>query len=209
MTEQIINIPLESVTLEGALSIPEGATGIIVFSHGSGSSRHSPRNKMVAQVLQQGRLATLLIDLLTEKEDEDYEMRFDIDLLHRRLEGVRQWVRNQPQLKDLKVGYFGGSTGSSAALRAAAHLGDELQAVVSRGGRTDLSDDVMNQIVAPTLFMVGGNDEPVLTLNKQSFELLKCEKDFKIIEGATHLFAEPGALDEVARLALAWFKKYL
>jgi pimeloyl-ACP methyl ester carboxylesterase len=207
--EQLVHIKADSLELEGVLVIPPKPQGIVVFVHGSGSSRHSPRNKFVAQVLQKEGFATLLFDLLTEKEDENYETRFDIDLLTRRLMAATKWVRAQPHLKILKIDYFGASTGAAAALFAAADLGNEICAIVSRGGRPDLALQVLGKVKAPTLLIVGGRDEQVIELNGKALKELKRDKKLEIIPGATHLFEEPGALEKVARLAVNWFKKYL
>ncbi len=206
--EHPVHIPADSVTLEGALAIPAGAHGVVLFAHGSGSSRHSPRNNFVAQVLRTAGLGTLLIDLLTREEDTTYETRFDIDLLTRRLEAATQWLVEQPQTRTLGVGYFGASTGAAAALQAAAP-GSAIGAVVSRGGRPDLAWSALDRVQAPTLLIVGGRDDLVIELNQRAYEQLKAEKQLVIIPGATHLFEEPGALQEVARLASEWFKRYL
>jgi len=204
-----VNIPVGGVSLEGELIVPFGAEAAVVFVHGSGSSRHSSRNKFVAGILRQAGLATLLFDLLTEKEDEVYETRFDIALLTERLLAVTTWLREQPLTGGVAVGYFGASTGAAAALRAAALLGDEVKAVVSRGGRPDLAEPELDRVAAPTLLIVGGADDVVIELNEAAFIRLKCRKRTVIVPGATHLFEEAGALEEVARLAAEWFKKYL
>lgn len=207
--EKLIHVPEGKVTLEGMLKVPTGARGLVLFAHGSGSSRFSPRNNFVADGLNAGRLATLLIDLLSREEDEIYQTRFDIDLLVKRLTGVVQWLKKQPETKDLAIGLFGSSTGAAAALRVAASLGKDIHAVVSRGGRPDLAMSVLDQVVAPTLFVVGGNDFGVIELNQEAYDRLDCPKRFAIVPGATHLFEEPGCLDEVARLAKEWFKNHL
>ena len=207
--EHLIYVPVDSAVLEGALAIPPRAQGMVLFAHGSGSSRHSPRNNFVAKVLRSGNLGTLLIDLLTEKEDATYQTRFDIELLTRRLVAATQWLMEQPQSKDLGIGYFGASTGAAAALRAAAHLGPVIGAVVSRGGRPDLTGPILDRVRTPTLLIVGGNDPIVIELNQQAFAELNAEKELVIIPGATHLFEEPGALEEVARLAAQWFQGHL
>lgn len=194
--------------LEGLLSLPEKARGIVLFAHGSGSGRLSPRNNFVADVLNQASHATLLIDLLTQKEDETYETRFDIDLLTERLGIVVEWLKNQPETKALSIGLFGASTGAAAALKLAALLKKEIKAVVSRGGRPDLANEVLDQVIAPTLIIVGGNDFGVIELNQEAYEKLTCEKAFKIIPHATHLFEEPGTLDVVAEEATAWFSDH-
>lgn len=208
--EKIVQIPADSIALEGALVIPEHAEGVVAFAHGSGSSRLSPRNTFVAQQLNKSGIGTLLIDLLTEEEDERYETRFDIDLLADRLVQVTHWLQSQPDTRQLLPGYFGASTGAAAALRAAAALPEgSIKAIVSRGGRPDLAGGALTQIQSPTLLIVGGNDDIVLQLNRAAFASLLCEKDLAIVPGATHLFEEPGTLEEVAQLATTWFKKYL
>ncbi|HEY5649080.1 MAG TPA: alpha/beta hydrolase [Nitrospiria bacterium] len=207
--EELVHIPAKGATLEGMLSIPEGAEGLVLFAHGSGSSRHSPRNNFVAKALNDRRIGTLLFDLLTEAEDITYQTRFDISLLTERLISSTQLLSRQPRTGILRVGYFGSSTGAAAALDAAAVLGTLIGAIVSRGGRPDLAGGVVKQVGAPTLFIVGGADEPVLTLNREVHELLRCEKKLAVIPGATHLFPEAGALEEVARLAADWFAGHL
>jgi putative phosphoribosyl transferase len=201
------------VTLEGNLVIPEGAKGMVLFAHGSGSSRHSPRNRYVAHLLNQARLATLLVDLLTADEAaaerRTGHLRFDIGLLAERLVEATDWLNHQPDTRDLPVGYFGASTGAAAALVAAAARSELVGAVVSRGGRPDLAGPALPLVRAPTLLIVGGNDVPVIELNRQALARLHTEKELVIIPGATHLFEEPGALDEVARLARQWFERYL
>lgn len=204
-----LNIPLSSVTLKGDLVIPENATGIVVFSHGSGSSRFSSRNRMVAELIQKQNIATFMFDLLTEEEDHITENRFNIDLLANRLIETTQWLIENKDTKSLLVGYFGASTGAASALRAAAHFGKTIKAVVSRGGRPDLTIADLPLVTAPTLLIVGGLDVPVITMNKMAYDQLESIKDMKIIEGATHLFEEPGKLLEVADLAIDWYKKYL
>lgn len=214
-TERQVSIAVDQVTLEGTLCLPKDASGIVLFAHGSGSSRHSPRNRSVAGVLQSHGIATLLFDLLTrEEESEDQwtgKLRFDIPLLAERLVGATQYVKRSPELKRLAVGYFGASTGAGAALVAAAELPDLVSAVVSRGGRPDLAGHALPSVRAPTLLIVGGNDEPVIELNRQALaKLLTCrEKQLVIVAGATHLFEEAGTLEEVSRLAAEWFTKYL
>ena len=204
-----MTIPLEEVTLKGDLYIPEGARGMVVFSHGSGSSRLSTRNRFVAQFLQQKGLATLLFDLLTPKEDLDYQKRFDIELLTNRLVEVTQWVLDNAQTRHLSMGYFGASTGAASALRASAILGSTISAVVSRGGRPDLALDQLDRVQSPTLLIVGGRDHQVIELNRKAYAKLSCEKDMIIIPGASHLFEEPGKLDEVAAISSEWFKDWL
>lgn len=205
-----IEIPVSDARLKGDLTMPEKARGLVIFSHGSGSSRKSPRNRFVAEQLQERGLATLLLDLLTEREDEVYETRFDIDLLSRRLEEVAQWALKDPGTKGLPVGLFGASTGAASALRVAAELGDAIRAVVSRGGRPDLTGSrALSKVTAPTLFLVGGMDYGVIELNQAAFAELQCIKQLKIVRGATHLFEEEGKLEEVAVLAGMWLEKYL
>ena len=206
--ETIVHVQVNEVSLEGALAIPEAAHGVVLFAHGSGSSRHSPRNNFVAERLRQAGLGTLLIDLLTEGEDVTWRARFDIDLLTDRLAATTRWLQRHPAARDLDIGYFGASTGAAAALQAAAELGDGSGAVVSRGGRPDLARE-LNRVVAPTLLIVGGDDEPVIALNQQAYAQLTCAKDLVIVSGATHLFEEPGALEEVARVAADWFTRHL
>jgi dienelactone hydrolase len=208
-SDQLVYIPVDSIKLEGTLGLPAKAQGVVLFAHGSGSSRHSPRNNFVAKVLRSGNLGTLLIDLLTEEEDETYQTRFDLELLTRRLAGATKWLMQQPQTKGLGIGYFGASTGSAAALEAAASLGQAIAAVVSRGGRPDLALSSLARVQAPTLLIVGGLDHVVIQLNQKAYDQLKAEKQLVIIPGATHLFEEPGTLEEVARLAAQWFKRYL
>ncbi len=207
-----VSIPSAKVQLEGNLTIPANAIGIALFAHGSGSSRHSPRNKFVAQTLQQSGIGTLLFDLLTEQEEyeERYtrHLRFDIDLLARRLVDATRWIKTQEEARSLPLGYFGSSTGAAAALVAAAKLGDQVVAVVSRGGRPDLAGASLAKVRAATLLIVGGRDYEVVKLNWDAYKLLSCEKEVKIVDRATHLFEEPGALEEVARLAADWFKKH-
>ncbi|WP_089693959.1 dienelactone hydrolase family protein [Halogranum gelatinilyticum] len=205
----IVDIALDDVTLEGALSVPEGAPGIVVFSHGSGSSRHSPRNNFVAEVARRHGLGTLLFDLLTEEEDENYETRFDIDLLTQRLVDVTAWVAEGDETADLTVGYFGSSTGAASALRAAAALGDQVGAIVSRGGRVDLASEQLPDVTAPTLFLVGERDEQVLALNEAAFTKLTCTKELEVVPGAGHLFEERGTLEAVAEHAAEWFAEHL
>ncbi len=198
-------IPLVSVDLVGDLVVPEDPIGLVAFAHGSGSSRSSPRNRAVAQTLNRARLATLLFDLLTLDEEADRTLVFDIELLARRLVEATRWLRRQPPVRELRIGYFGASTGAAAALLAAAELGDLVGAVVSRGGRPDLVGRGLGAVRAPTLLIVGGQDLQVVELNRRAQALLTCESALEIVPGATHLFEEPGALDAVARVAEAWF----
>lgn len=201
------------VMLDGDVSIPHGAHGIVVFAHGSGSSRYSRRNRMVARVLRGGGLATLLFDLLTPAEEamdlQTAHLRFDIGLLARRLVGTTDWLAQQPETSALQVGYFGASTGGGAALVAAAERPATVGAVVSRGGRPDLAEAALARVRAPTLLIVGGQDSQVIALNRQALAQLRTETHLEIIPGATHLFEEPGALEEVARLARHWFLRHL
>jgi pimeloyl-ACP methyl ester carboxylesterase len=207
--EQEVSIRLDGAIHLGDLGIPPPARGLVLFAHGSGSSRLSGRNRFVAEALRRHGHATLLFDLLTEAEDRDYQNRFDIELLTRRLLDATAWVRQQPVTKNLALGYFGASTGAAAALMAAAALGPALGAVVSRGGRPDLASADLARVEAPTLLIVGGDDDVVIELNRQAYAQLKTHKELKIIPGATHLFEEPGTLEEVARLAAEWFTRYL
>jgi putative phosphoribosyl transferase len=199
--------------LEGYLSLPTDATGAVIFAHGSGSSRHSPRNRYVADLLNEGGLATLLIDLLTEDEQEvdlqTAQLRFDIPFLADRLVVIAQWLSHQPQAADFKFGYFGASTGAGAALVAAAETPERIHAVVSRGGRIDLAGAALAKVQAPTLAIVGGNDRVVLDLNRKALARMNCVKNLYVVPGAGHLFEEPGTLDQVATLARAWFAEKL
>jgi putative phosphoribosyl transferase len=199
--------------LSGDLVIPESATGAVLFAHGSGSSRLSPRNRYVAGILQQAGLATLLLDLLTEAEEEidqvTGELRFDIELLSGRLLEATDWLRCQRSTRDLSIGYFGASTGAAAALVTAAERPSLIGAVVSRGGRPDLAASALPRVQAPTLLIVGSNDRHVIALNQQALAELRCEKQLAIVAGATHLFEEPGTLEEVSKLARNWFRQHL
>jgi len=205
--------PVDSLQLEGALSVPTAARGVVLFAHGSGSSRHSPRNRYVADILNEGGLATLLIDLLTEDEQQvdlqTAHLRFDIPLLARRLEGITEWLVKHPEVEGLKLGHFGASTGAGAALLAAAQLPGLVRAVVSRGGRPDLAGHWLAGVEAPTLLIVGGADTVVVDMNRRAMAHMHCEKELRIVPGATHLFEEPGALKKVAELARDWFLKKL
>jgi putative phosphoribosyl transferase len=211
--EETLEIEADGVKLEGDLTIPENAGGIVLFAHGSGSSRHSSRNRHVARLLQEEGLATLLFDLLTEQEESidlrTRELRFDIDLLARRMIGATDWLLRQSEMQGLDIGYFGASTGAAAALIAAAERPEVVHAVVSRGGRPDLAGESLSEVKAATLLIVGGDDVPVIGLNQEAFEKLRAEKKLEIVPGATHLFEEPGALDRVAELAGEWFRRYL
>jgi dienelactone hydrolase len=210
MENKEINIHVsDDVDLKGNLNLPKKPKAFVIFSHGSGSSRFSSRNRFVAQLLNRQNIATLLTDLLTEEEDKNFENRFDIELLTERLVKVTNYVIQISDLKDLKVGYFGASTGAASAVKAADQLKNTIQAIVSRGGRPDLAGDSLSEIVVPTLFLVGSLDRQVIKLNNQAFNKLKCEKQIQIIEGASHLFEEPGKLNEIAQIAVEWFEKYL
>ncbi|MCU1309254.1 MAG: dienelactone hydrolase [Candidatus Angelobacter sp.] len=208
-----VQIQIEGQVLDGDLTIPDSARGVVLFAHGSGSSRHSPRNQYVANVLQQSGFATLLMDLLTPNEERidarTAALRFDIGLLARRLVGATKWLLNQSEMAQLPIGYFGASTGAAAALVGAAELGERIAAVVSRGGRPDLAGSALRRVVAPTLLIVGGEDETVLELNRRAMTLIPGEKKLVVVPGATHLFEEEGALETVAQLATEWFDLYL
>lgn len=205
--KQTRNITIETggVTLDGILTIPDNVCCVVVFAHGSGSSRLSPRNTSVAEQLQSAGIATLLMDLLTVKEDEEYNNRFNIELLTERLRAAIQWARQETDIINLPVGLFGASTGAASAFFAAHQYGELICAVVSRGGRPDLALQILDSVVSPSLLIVGGSDEEVLQLNKLAFDQMKCEKKLHIIPGATHLFEESGALEEVAHVAANWF----
>lgn len=204
-----VSIPVGQATLTGDLAVPENPKGLVVFSHGSGSSRLSTRNRFVAEHLQRSGFGTLLFDLLTPQEDQNYDNRFDIPLITKRLIDATNWVLKDKRLTNLNIGYFGASTGAASALGAAAALGDMVKAVVSRGGRPDLADTVLPDVHSPTLLIVGGKDEPVIGMNKLAHDRLQCIKDMEIVPDATHLFEEPGALEMAAQLATDWFRKYL
>ncbi|MGZ8559070.1 MAG: dienelactone hydrolase family protein [Chitinophagaceae bacterium] len=203
-----VSIPVGKVILKGELVIPLKAKSIIIFSHGSGSSRLSKRNQMVAKYLHEKNFGTLLFDLLTEEEDQNYYNRFDIDLLTKRLAGATEWLERLPAAKDCRTGYFGASTGAASALKAAAIL-PMINAVVSRGGRPDLVMDDLHNVEAPTLLIVGSLDYDVLHLNKEAYIQLECQKKLEIIDGATHLFEEPGTMEKVCEKAAEWFEKHL
>ena len=210
---RLVRVTVPHVTLEGNLEIPEGAVGIVLFAHGSGSGRRSPRNRYVAHILRQGGLGTLLIDLLTPEEEvidmQTAHLRFDIPLLAERLMGVTDWLTHQSSTQHLRIGYFGASTGSGAALMATAERPDVVKVVVSRGGRPDLAGPALARVKAPVLLIVGGEDFPVIELNRDAMTKLKGDKKLEIIPGATHLFEEPGTLEEVSHLAREWFQRYL
>jgi dienelactone hydrolase len=206
-SETLVEIKTPSVSLQGVLSLSRSAKSVVVFAHGSGSGRFSPRNAHVARVLQDSGLGTLLFDLLTKEEDQFYGSRFNIDLLARRLAEATDWLRSQRETGGVQVAYFGASTGAAAALQAS--VGREIHAIVSRGGRPDLAGNYLGRVEAPTLLIVGGRDTEVLNLNREAFDALNSEKKLVVVPGATHLFEEPGALEEVARLAADWFLRFL
>ena len=207
--EHLVEFPMDGKIHEGVRGMPEDAEGIVLFAHGSGSGRLSPRNNYVAGALRRRGVATLLFDLLTEEEDRVYETRFDIPLLTHRLMLATEWVKRQVDTRDMTIGYFGASTGAAAALEAAAALGPEIGAVVSRGGRPDLALESLARVQAPTLLIVGGNDHVVIDLNRVAYRALRAEKEMQIIPGATHLFEEPGTLEQVASAAARWFVRHL
>lgn len=208
-----VHIPAGSVELSGELHVPEGASGLVLFAHGSGSSLHSPRNQYVARVIRNASVGTLLFDLLTRDEEaidsRTRHLRFDIGLLAGRLVAATDWLARESKTSHLRAGYFGASTGGGAALVAAAALGEKVGAVVSRGGRPDLAGEALPHVTAPTLLIVGSYDLAVIKMNEGAYAQLRCVKQLKIVAGATHLFEEPGTLEEVARLAADWFLKYL
>jgi putative phosphoribosyl transferase len=213
MNERQVRVGAGGVVLEGGLAVPDGARGVVLFAHGSGSSRHSPRNRFVAEALREGALATLLLDLLTPEEEaadaRTRQLRFAIALLAERLVGAIDWLAQQPASRGLPVGLFGASTGGGAALVAAAERPDAVGAVVSRGGRPDLAGDALPLVRAPSLLIVGGDDEAVLGLNRRAMARMSAPVTLEIVPGATHLFEEPGTLEQVARLARDWFVRYL
>ncbi len=204
-----VRILADATHLDGILHVPSNARGIVLFAHGSGSSRHSPRNQFVANELHQAGIATLIMDLLTPHEDRDYARRFDIALLTQRLVATMLWVQRHAATAKVQIGLFGASTGAAAALQAAAMEGHTVAAVVSRGGRPDLAgDSALRRVVSPTLLIVGGLDHVVIDLNQGAYGLLQCKKRFDVVPGATHLFEEPGTLDEVVHHAIGWFSRY-
>ncbi len=211
--EAVVKVSTGSVVVEGNLGIPAGAQGLVLFAHSSGSSRHSQRNRYMAQILHEGGLATLLIDLLTAEEEaidmQTRHLRFEIGLLAERLIGTTDWLAQNSATKNLQIGYFGSSTGAAAALVAAAQRPQVVRSVVSRGGRPDLAEPALPQVQAPTLLIVGGNDLSIISMNRMALEQLRIPKRLTIIPGATHLFEEPGALEEVALLARDWFQRFL
>ena len=211
--EEVVVIPVGRATIEGNLVIPIGARGVVLFAHGSGSGRFSPRNQYVAKVLNEAGIGTLLIDLLTKEEEEidtaTGEFRFDIGLLSQRLEVATEWLKQNPATKSLAIGYYGASTGAAAALIAATKFPKDVKTVVSRGGRPDLAMQHLQKGKVPTLFIVGGKDTVVLDLNKKAMEQVPAEKKLEIVPGATHLCEEPGKLEEVAKLSADWFLAHL
>ena len=207
--DDIVGIKEGKIALDGVFGFPADPRGVVVFAHGSGSGRLSPRNNFVARHLQQGGLATLLLDLLSEEEADDRRKVFDIDLLADRLLMAKHWVETEERTRELPIGYFGASTGAGAALQAAAREPSNVKAIVSRGGRPDLAELYLPSVSAPTLLIVGGHDEPVIEMNQTAYDLLTCEKKLIIIPGATHLFEEPGTLEQVAELSGKWFGRYL
>lgn len=211
--QHAVRVPVGSLALDGDLTVPDQAGGVVLFAHGSGSGRHSPRNRLVAGVLNQGGLATLLLDLLTTAEeaiDRDTALlRFDVDLLAERVVAATDWLDREPRTAGLPIGYFGASTGAGAALMAAVERPDLVGAVVSRGGRPDLADPVLPLVEAPTLLIVGGADAPVIELNRRAMARLGAAHMLETVPGAGHLFEEPGTLEQVAGLALAWFEQFL
>lgn len=209
MNEQSVTMTIGAITLHGDLGLPREAKGVVLFAHGSGSGRLSPRNRFVAQTLQKRGLATLLLDLLEEREADDRRKVFDIDMLADRLLGATTWLRQLPATAHLPVGYFGASTGAGAALQAAARMPESVAAVVSRGGRPDLAAPHLARVAAPTLLIVGGHDWPVIEMNQEALAKLTCPKELIIVPGATHLFDEPGTLERVADHAAEWFERYL
>jgi putative phosphoribosyl transferase len=213
MTDQVVErlaeISVGTRKVRGILLLPPAVSAVVVFAHGSGSSRFSPRNQFVAKVLQRSQLATLLIDLLEEDEAEDRSLVFDVGLLADRLQAAAGWLATQRETMDKSLGYFGASTGAAAALLAAARNPASVNAIVARGGRPDLARESLSLVTAPTLLIVGGNDEVVVDLNREAYALLRCHRQLDIVAGATHLFSEPGALEEVARLAEEWFLRHL
>ncbi len=209
MTQDVHTVQIPPQGLQGLMGVPPGARGLVVFAHGSGSGRLSPRNQHVAAALREAAFATLLLDLLTPDEERDRANVFDIALLAERLHQASQWAHAQAATRTLRQGLFGASTGGGAALVAASRPGNSVAAVVSRGGRPDMAGAALAAVVAPTLLIVGGDDTQVIALNREAFAQLECEKELAIVPGATHLFEEPGTLDEVVRLAVDWFARYL
>jgi dienelactone hydrolase len=209
VSEETVRIRLGATELEGMLDLPEQPLGVVLFAHGSGSSRLSPRNLFVARRLQSAGLGTLLVDLLTAEEDRNYSRRFEVPFLAERLAQITDWLRGRIAGTPLRIGTFGASTGAAAALRAAAEHEGTVAAVVSRGGRPDLAEEALDKVTVPTLLIVGGNDEPVTSLNIRAYHRLSTAKELVVIPGASHLFEEPGALEEVGRRATEWFRRFL
>lgn len=209
MQKELVNIGLDSVQVQGMLELPQHPIGLVLFAHGSGSSRLSPRNNYVAAVLREAKLGTLLMDLLTPQEDRSYQTRFDIPLLTQRLHAATLWARGYQDAQSLPIGLFGASTGAAAALQVAAMPDAGIEAVVSRGGRPDLAGPALKQVRTATLLIVGGADDVVIQLNRAAYAVLNCEKQLAIVPGATHLFEEPGTLETVAEFAKDWFVQYL
>ena len=209
MNYKDVNISIKNITLKGRLRIAENQKGLVIFSHGSGSSRMSSRNNYVADLLLKEGFSSLLFDLLTEAEDMIYENRFNIDLLADRLVAATQWISKQKNMQNVPIGFFGASNGAASALKATPFLGSNIKAIVSRGGRPDMAAPILDKINTPTLLIVGGNDGVVIDLNKKAYAKLSGKKKMEIIEGATHLFSEPGKLEAVAKLTCNWFTKYL
>ncbi len=207
--DSLIDVPVDARILTGDLALPRSATSLVIFAEGSGSSRESPRNKLLTAALQNDGIGTLLIDLLTDLESTEKKMRANVELLTHRLEAVTTWVGSEPDLSGLHIGYFGARTGAAIALGAAADLADRIGAVVARGGRPDLSARELDSVRAPTLLIVGGSDSEMIERNREAYAAIKAEKELRIVPGATHVFEEPGTLEEVARLASGWFKKHL
>ena len=208
MNETAVRLTRGALSLEGVLGLPAQALGMVVFAHGSGSGRFSPRNNFVARILQQGKVATLLIDLLTPDEAEDRRKVFDIDLLAERVLLAKAWLEQDARTKSLGIDYFGASTGAGATLQAAARDPSSIRAIVSRGGRPDLAEPFLPLVTTPTLLIVGGDDEPVIEMNRAAYRLLACPKRLVIVPGASHLFEEPGTLEQVAEHALIWFQQH-
>lgn len=210
---KMVHIPVCTFALEGELQVPAGPRGIVIFAHGSGSSRQSPRNQFVAQVIRDAGVGTLLIDLLTRREVEadvfTQDLGIDVEMLAGRLVAVAHWVSSQPETSHLPLGYFGASTGGGAVLSAAARLGRRIAAVVSRGGRPDLAGRALYHVESPTLLIVGSQDDAVLALNETALEHLNCEKELRVVTGATHLFEEPGKLEQAAQISAAWFCRHM
>jgi putative phosphoribosyl transferase len=211
--ERLVHVPIGALELEGDLALPRGATGLVLFAHGSGSSRHSPRNRYVARQLNDAKLGTLLIDLLTPEEEmleaRTRHLRFDIDLLARRLIGAIAWLKQEPSTRAFSIGCFGASTGAAAALVAAAERPGDVGAVVSRGGRPDLAEQALERVQAPTLLIVGGDDPAVIELNRAAMRRMRAVVTLEVVPGVTHLFEEPGTLEQVANLAVEWCRRHL